>query len=152
MEWPLARLASVADDVASGLQIFADEIPQAEAEINKIIAELFTVGAAFRALDEDLGHHYGVQSGRISPDVDLLISSYDHTIHAVREKFGQTDDPRRPGYLTYKVLWDELTRRFKAEGQPLRARLKLYSGFCYSLIDVLRGFDSQLRRCPVSFG
>lgn len=144
MAWPLARLATVADDVAAGLQIFADNVPQAESEINKNIAEFFTVSSAFRALNKDLDRSlHGVHASRISADIDLMLASFDHTVDAVREKFGQTEDPRRPGYLTYEVLWDELNRRFKDEGQSLRQRLKLYSGFCYGLIDVLRGSDSS---------
>ncbi|KAJ9631737.1 hypothetical protein H2203_000137 [Taxawa tesnikishii (nom. ined.)] len=71
MERPLIKQAKAAEEVASGLHVFLEEVPQWATDISATISELFAVSSAFRTLDNaDDSTQYGRGFYRIRDDLD----------------------------------------------------------------------------------
>jgi hypothetical protein len=151
MDWRLIDSAKDAEDVAAGLQIFLDEIPQYGKDITGNIAELFAISAALRLLDESLDlNQYGKYVGSIIADLDLVIPSLGYTLDDIRNMFGRSKREGRqhpgafPGTPPYALIWDDLNTDLKTQGIALPTRLEMYRNFLQGLYDVLRGLARVL--------
>ncbi len=140
MDWSLVLEAKRAEDIASGLQVWLDEIPHCATDISANISELFAISSALRTLDN--AHdplEYGSGFYKIRKDLDLVLKSLDYTLGAVRETFGQSRFEKYGGRPPYDVLWNALRQRFRDEGPLLCSRLEWYRVYIQGLFDVLRG-------------
>jgi hypothetical protein len=140
----LFRSAAEADEVAAGLQIFLDNLPQAETDIDGCIQELIALAAAFRALE--LEHpDYASISARIAKDVELNTRSLHFTLEYVRDMFGETRHMKYSGDRPYRRAWDELEYRLTGVERDfgLLARLETYSVFMHNILGSLRGYGKQ---------
>ncbi|EON64590.1 hypothetical protein W97_03823 [Coniosporium apollinis CBS 100218] len=147
MDWSLAEQAEAVTDVAAGLEVFRNEIPDAEAEISGSITILLDIAGALRALHRELDldlARYRRLLGTIERDLDLVMRSLDLTLSAVKGMFGRSAQRRyRTAYAgipLYPELWDDLCREFEIdEGLSLRPRLERYHSFIRGIIYALRG-------------
>ncbi|KAF2501805.1 hypothetical protein BU16DRAFT_546895 [Lophium mytilinum] len=146
MDWRLLEYAKDAEDVAAGLQVFLDEIPQYGKDITGDIAELFAISAALRHLDESLDlSRYGKYVGSIVAELDLAIPSLGFTLDEIRNMFGKSKRDTRqhpgafPGTPQYAMIWEDLNVDLKEQGIALPARLEMYRVFLQGLFDILRG-------------
>jgi len=146
MDWRLLDYARDAEDVAAGLHIFLDEVPQYGKDITGNIAELFAISAALRLLDESLDpSRYGRYAGNINGDLNLAIPSLGYTLDDIRNMFGKSKRDNRqhpgafPGTPQYALIWDDLNVDLKEQGIALPARLEMYRVFLQGLFDILRG-------------
>ncbi|KAJ9645956.1 hypothetical protein H2199_002999 [Coniosporium tulheliwenetii] len=147
MDWSLAEQAEAVTDVAAGLEVFRNEVPDAEAEISGSRNILLGIAGALRALDReldlDLARHRRLP-GTIERDLDLVMRSLDLTLSAVKGMFGRSGQRRyRTAYAgipLYPELWDDLCREFEIdEGLSLHLRLEKYHSFIRGIIYALRG-------------
>ena len=137
----IARQASDADDVASGLQVFADFIPECHTEIVSNIEQFANLGAALRDLDRAVLTEYR-ENGRISAiiesDLDLVARSFQLTLDVVFRIFQRTNLTTYSGQPAYRVCWHDLCEIIHAEeGRPLASRLEFYSSFFQTVLDSL---------------
>lgn len=146
MDWKLLEYAKEAEDVASGLQVFLDEIPRHAKDITGDIAELFAISNALHVLNEGLElSRYGRYSGRILIDLEIVLPSLGHTLDGVRHMFSKSKRNSRvhpgafPGTPPYNLIWEDLRADFKAEGMALPMRLELYRTYLQGMFDVLKG-------------
>ncbi|OCK83881.1 hypothetical protein K432DRAFT_379096 [Lepidopterella palustris CBS 459.81] len=146
MDWRLLEYAKDSEDVAAGLQIFLDEIPQYAKDITGDIAELFAISSALHVLDEGLDlSRYGRYSGRIMGDLDLALPSLGHTLDDIRHMFGKSNRSTQqhpgafPGTPQYGLIWDDLCMDFKNQGMDLPSRLEMYRVYLQGLYDILKG-------------
>ncbi|KAK3065901.1 hypothetical protein LTS18_002255, partial [Coniosporium uncinatum] len=112
------RQAADADDVAAGLQIFADNIPERYNEIVSNIEEFANLGAALRNLDRAFLTELR-ENGRISAiiesDIDLILCSFQITLDVVFRVFEQTSLRTHADRPPYRMLWDDLCDAIHAE-------------------------------------
>ncbi|KAK4991139.1 hypothetical protein LTR50_002069 [Elasticomyces elasticus] len=137
MDQQLIRHAKNAEDVAAGLQVFLDRVPQYATDISAIISELFATSSATRALhtaSDDL--RYARAFHTIRSDLDLVLRSLQYTLGTVRGIFART------GLASYRVLWDGLNLFVQTEGSSLCTRLEWYKIFLHDLFDVLRSIST----------
>ena len=140
MDVSLVSEAKQAEDVASGLQIWLDAIPQCATDISANISELFAISSALRSLDNALDpKEYEGAFPLIKKQLDLILKSLQYTLGAVREMFGQSRLTSYAGSPPYRKLWDALGKRFKGEGPSLCSRLELYRVFILELFGILTG-------------
>jgi len=148
MDWKLLEYAKEAEDVASGLQVFLDEIPRYAKDITGDIAELFAISNALHVLNEGLElARYGRASGRILADLEIVLPSLGHTLDAVRHMFSKSKRNSRvhpgafPGTPPYNIIWEDAMTDFKDEGMALPMRLELYRIYLQALFDIIKGYD-----------
>ena len=137
MALSLLQAARDADDVAAGLQVFEDNVPD-DPELHLSIRDLVQLAEHLRALD--LLFHPQLNS-QLNLDVDLLLSSLQYTLSRVRVMFGETRYVR-DGQRLYRVAWDDMCfeLRDSENGQGLRERLSLYGLFIRDMINSLTGY------------
>jgi hypothetical protein len=137
MALSLLQAARDADDVAAGLQVFEDNVPD-DPELHLSIRDLVQLAGQLRALN--LLYHPQLNS-QLNADVDLLLSSLQYTLSRVRVMFGETRYVR-DGQRLYRVAWDELCYELRQseDGQGLRERLSLYELFTRDMINSLNGY------------
>jgi hypothetical protein len=140
MARPLLRAAQDADEVAAGLQLFLDHIPQRETDLEGCIEELLALGAAIRELAEE-HPDYDTISVRLTADVDLCIRSLGFTLRKVRAMFGETRHVKYSGERPYRRAWEDLHEYFAVQerGPSLLSRLETYDIFVQSILDSLKG-------------
>jgi hypothetical protein len=141
----LVQVALEADEVAAGLQIFLDHIPQPDTEIDGCIEELMALATAFRELEDEFPD-YEMSSSRIAKDVDLNCRSLHFTLRHVRDMFGETRHLKYSGERPYRRAWDELGYRLIEIERSfgLYTRLETYSIFMQNILSSLRGYDHSL--------
>lgn len=140
MDWPFFETAKDADDVASALQVFVDEVEQDAVQITGDISELFAISSWLRSFDEALRNpRLARQSSRVARDLDLVIPSIETTLDLVRELLGETRLPGSAGLPDYDAVWDQICVEFERDGPPLSARLELYHRHLEAAFDLLQG-------------
>jgi hypothetical protein len=146
MDWRLLETARDAENVASGLQIFLDEVPSWATEISACIAEFFAISSALRHLDGALElPRYIPYHGRIARDASIVFPSLEYTMEDVRDMFSKTGVPDQvpgafPELPKYRMLWEDLDVDMKNQGASLCPRLEMYRVFTLGLLDILRGY------------
>lgn len=134
MERPLIKQAKAAEEVASGLHVFLEEVPQWATDISATISELFAVSSAFRTLDNaDDSTQYGRGFYRIRDDLDTVICSLELTLQTTKVLFRKSRDGR------FRQAWEDLHISMRREGPSLCSRLELYRMVLLDLFEVLRG-------------
>lgn len=140
MDWPFFETAKDADDVASALQVFVDEVEQDAVQITGDISELFAISSWLRSFDEALRNpRLARQSSRVARDLDLVIPSIETTLDLVRELLGETRLPGSAELPDYDAVWDQICVEFERDGPPLLARLELYHRHLEAAFDLLQG-------------
>lgn len=136
---PLIRLATNAEDAASGLFVYRDGLPFYATRITAIITELYAVSAVLRELDNaqiDPGHRPGWY--RIENHVDLIVLSVQYTLEDVFGMF------RRARGRSQKMVWDDLEHRMSQdETVDFLERLSWYRAFLEDTFALLEGHESE---------
>ncbi|KAF2398296.1 hypothetical protein EJ06DRAFT_558151 [Trichodelitschia bisporula] len=142
MAQSLARSAQDATEVAAGLQIFLDHIPQHNTDIYECIQELIALGNAFSSLEIEFPEYHRLSS-RIAEDVDLVLRSFYLTQLRVRGMFGETRYVKFTGERPYRRAWEDLSEELKRKerGPGLLSRLETYSVFMQDIISSLKGYS-----------
>jgi hypothetical protein len=137
MALSLLQAARDAEDVASGLQIFEDNVPE-DPELHLSIRDLLQLAERLRGLNSLYHPQLNTQ---LNEDVDLLLSSLQYTLSRVRVMFGETRYVRN-GQRLYRVAWDDMSYELRQskDGQGLRERLSLYDVFVLDIINSLSGY------------
>ncbi|KAJ4377701.1 hypothetical protein N0V83_000530 [Neocucurbitaria cava] len=150
MDWRLLDYAKEAEDTASGLHVFLDEIPQFRKDITGDIAELFAISNALHVLNEALElSRYGRYSGRILRDLEVCLPSLGHTLDAVRDMFNKSKKGRHtapgafPGTPPYAVIWEDVLADLKGQGISLPVRLELFRTYLQGMYDALKGEEDE---------
>jgi len=148
MDWPLLDYAKEAEDTASGLHVFLDEMPQYRKDITGEIAELFAISNGLHVLHEALDlSRYGRASGRILKDLEICLPSLEHTLDHVRGMFSKSRNQRPPGAFPgtppYAIIWEDTLEEFQAEGISLPVRLGLYRIYLQGMYDALKGEEDE---------
>ena len=150
MDWRLLDYAKEAEDTASALRVFLDELPQYRKDITGDIAELYAISNSLHVLHEALElSRYGRLSGRILKDLETCLPSLGHTLDDVRDMF-KTKNRRAapgafPGTPPYAVLWEDSLAALKAQGIALPVRLELFRTYLQSMYDALREWVPRSR-------
>ena len=136
MALSLFQTALEAEDVAAGLQVFEDNVPD-DPELHLSIRDLLKLADRLRFLNL----HYHPQNSLLNEDVDLLLSSLHYTLGRVRVMFGETRYVR-DGQRLYRVAWDDMCYELRESehGQGLRGRLSIYELFVNDMINSLAGY------------
>ena len=144
MDWRLPEYAKKAEDTASGLHVFKQEIPQYAKDITADIAELFAISSALHKLHEELDiSRYGRWVGRIIKDLELVLPSLSYTLDDVRDMFKKSKREKLPGAFPgtppYHLIWEDTCADFKNEGLALPIRFEFYRTYLQDMADVLEG-------------
>lgn len=132
----LSQAVRDTEDIAAGLQVFEDNVPE-DPEIHLSIKDLLALAESLRTLDVQ----YDIRlNSRLNNDVELLLSSLQYTLCRVREMFGETRYLRN-GQRLYRVAWEDMSfdMRESEGGQSLSGRLGIYQLFTNDMIDALDG-------------
>jgi hypothetical protein len=137
MALSLLQAAHDAEEVAAGLQVFEDNVPD-DPELHLSIRDLLRLAERLRALN--FLYHPQINT-QLNDDVTLLLSSLQYTLGRVREMFGETRYIR-DGQRLYRVAWDDMCYELRQSehGQGLRDRLSLYELFINDMINSLTGY------------
>lgn len=137
MALSLFQAAHDAEDVAAGLQIFEDNVPD-DPELHLSIRDLLHLAERLRALNAL--YHPQINT-LLNEDVDLLLFSLQYTLGRVRAMFGETRYVR-DGQRLYRVAWDDMCYELRQneQGQGLRGRLSLYELFINDMVNSLIGY------------
>ena len=138
--------AKKAEEAASGLSVFLNEIPEYSKDITGDIAELFAISSALRTLHDDLDlRQYGRNSGRILRDLDICLSSLSYTLDDVNKMFSGSRRAARqhpgafPGTPPYAQLWEDACHSLREQGASLPMRLQMYRTYLQGMSDALKG-------------
>lgn len=144
LERLLSQRIRQSEEIAAGLQIFIDNVPQYEDEISTSLKKLLAISAAIRALETALDPAVCEQlDNRFDKDLVLVLQSLRLTLDTVRRMFGQTRSPRVADDPSYTILWEDLSAAFRYQGgPPLGVRLRWCHSFLQELFDLLRGYET----------
>jgi hypothetical protein len=147
MERSINKTIVEAQDVAAGLQVFADGIRR-DVRIGDSIRELLFL---IRGL-EDL--HLGVENlSRLPPplesDVRLLLQSLRLSFVRLEYMFGDTGNTKLNGEVAYNHIWHDYCKDLQKneDGLMLLPRLELYSVFLKSILQWLAGYVVRTAEC-----
>ncbi|KAK7717909.1 hypothetical protein SLS57_006287 [Botryosphaeria dothidea] len=85
MDWSLLDLSKDAEDVASGLQIFVDDVPGYDRDFLAHISALFAISAELRRLDELISRRANRRAAaKVTYELDLLCASMEMTLDTVK--------------------------------------------------------------------
>ena len=147
----LIKCAREAEDVASALHNFRDNLPRNATRITGTIGELFGVSSILREIDNAQGDsQYSPSFYRIRDDLNLIVlPSLQRTLDNVFDMFQRSRE--RP----YQMVWDDMGYRMeREEGIGLLERLEWYRTFLRAQFDVLTGYQPRdllgLRRQLIS--
>lgn len=133
-ERSLLRLADDAEDVASGLVVFRDELPRSSVRITAIISQLFAMSALLRGVSDPTKPIID----RVEDDLALLCPTLRRSFDVAFDMLARTRD--RP----LQFLWEDLCDRMERdEGIGLLERLQWYHDFLQAQQDVLSGIRSR---------
>lgn len=137
MDWSLLDLSKDAEDVASGLQIFVDDVPGYDRDFLAHISALFAISAELRRLDELISRRANRRAAaKVTYELDLLCASMEMTLDTVKaDLFGARAqaNPRR--------AYEHLCSHFGREGRSFSGRLVAYQDLAVGLCDVVQGCD-----------
>lgn len=137
MDRSLLDLAKEAEDVASGLQIYVDNIPGYDREFVAHISALFAVSAELRHLEELMGiRTYRRAAAQVTHELDLLCGSMELTLDTVK-----TDLFGLKGQAHPRRAYEHLSSEFDREGRSFGGRLVAYQDLVVGLCDILQGYD-----------
>ena len=138
-ERALIRFAKDAEDVASGLHTFRDNLPRIATRITGTIGELFTISSVLREIDNAQGDPMFAPSfHRVRDDLALVFPSLQSTLDAAFGMFARSR--KRP----HQMVWDDLTHKMdQEEGIGLLERLEWYHDFLRAQLDVLLGYQPR---------
>lgn len=137
MALSLSQAARDAEDVASGLQHFEDNVPE-EPELHLSVRDLVRLAKCLKTLDSLYSPRLNSQ---LNEDVGLLLFSLQYTLGRVHKMFGETRYVRN-GQRPYRVAWEDMCYELREiEGsEGLRERLSLYEVFANDMIDSLEWY------------
>lgn len=144
MDWRLLDYAKDAEDTATELGTFINEIPQYRKDITADIAELYAISSALQTLHEALDlSRYGRASGRILKDLEICLPSLGYTLDDIRDIFNRSKRKSRlpgafPGTPQYAEMWDDALADFKTQGISLPLRLEYFRMYLQGMYDELR--------------
>lgn len=137
MALSLSQAVHDTEDVAAGLQIFEDNVPE-DPEIHLDIKGLTALSQSLR----NLGTLYDSRfNSRLNQDVDILLRSLQHTLRRVRAMFSETRWIRN-GQRLYRLAWQDMCYEMtnSEHGQNLNARLGIYQLFVNDMTEALERF------------
>ncbi|KAF2097256.1 hypothetical protein NA57DRAFT_77510 [Rhizodiscina lignyota] len=147
MALSLRRQAEAAEDDASALQRFVDEVPQRHADIASNMQWLIEVAGALRDVDRCLSEEFSHSNEVpriIWVDVNLVLNSISQTHKCLdRVLFQQTLRTTWSGRPPYRLLWEDLENKFRREGCSMYARLEMYNTFLKTILDGVRRHRSD---------
>ena len=130
----LIGFAKDAEDVASALTSFRDNLPYSAAGITRIITQLFAVSTVLRDIQDN--PRYPPSRSRIQDDLDVILPSLQRTLDDAFDMFAQSRQ------RSYQAVWEELARRMdREEGVSLLERLEWYRDFLRAQVDILIGYQ-----------
>lgn len=145
MDWRLPDYAKDAQDTATALSAFLDEVPAHRKEIKGDIAELFAISSALDLLHEDLDlSRHGRYGHRILRDLEICLPSLGFTLDDLRNIFTKSKRKARqhpgafPGTPPYSQIWEDVCDDMRAQGISLSERLEMYRTYLQGLHDILR--------------
>ena len=142
----LVDFAKDAEDVASVLYTFRDNLPRATTKITSTITELFALSTMLRQLDDARGHpRHSPSFYRVQDDLDRAVPSLQRTLGDVLDMFARSRE------MPYQMVWDDLGHRMEREERvPLIERLRWYHDYLRAQLDILNGYEPadlrELRR------
>lgn len=136
----LTRLACDAEDCASGLLPFRDNMASHSTRVTGILSKLFAISSALQELDQAHGdYNYQPSWFRIERDLALVAPALELTFKVIFEGFA------RARTLPYAQVWTDLEYRMEQEeGVALPERLDMFRVFVLALMGVLRGSASPM--------
>ncbi|MCJ1371467.1 hypothetical protein MMC20_002684 [Loxospora ochrophaea] len=134
----LRTAAETARDIASAFHRFLDRLPEHEARITALIADLFSISSNLIEL-KTAADEYPEQSYRYANRIRILRRSIEYTFIAIRRLFGGLG---RQIYRTererYSYVWREIESYFRyEETRPLFQRLQDYDLVLQGLTQVI---------------
>lgn len=135
----LRASATEAENVAASFRLFRAPLPENEAEITDLIADLYNISSSLRRLDSlskdrSRGRNWRV----VQRDVVLLQSSLKYTIEDILGFFHRLNGGAAPPEK-YRETWRTIELYFWEESKTsLRMRLARYRGFLGELSDVMQ--------------
>lgn len=140
MALSLSQAARDAEDIAAGLQVFEDHVPE-DPEIHLNIKGFMQLAKGLLTLE---GLYDNRLNSRLNQDVAILLRSLQYTFRRVRAMFGETRYIRN-GERLYRVAWEDMSYDMKEseDGQSLNARLGIYLLFVNDMVEALDGFVGQ---------
>lgn len=131
----LIRFAEESEDAADGLYKFRESLPRNATRITAIVAELFAISSALRAIHNEEGtRQYGPSFYRIQEDLALVFRSLGLTLAELFNMFARARE--RPD----QMVWEDCNYRFEQEEQfGLLERLEWYREFLDAQRDILDG-------------
>jgi len=148
MSRPLYRSSVECDEVAAGLQLFLDHIPQRETDIYGCIQELLQISAELKELElefvelqAEIPDFHQVFAGPIK-DVHLNLRSLQYDLRNVRRMFGETRQEKYSGERPYRRAWEDLDvyLTMKEGGYSLLPRLETSNIFLHNILSSLREY------------
>lgn len=130
----LLQASRDAADVSAGLEVFDQNIPSRDTDLQGCINELLDLSDVLREIAQD-HPNYDMINPRLTTDVEFCVRSIELTLRKVRTMFGQTNE------LSYGRAWTNLEAHLyqQERGPPLYSRLRTYNLFMSIILDNLRG-------------
>lgn len=144
MDWQLLDYAREAEETATKLGSFVNEIPQFRRDITGDIAELYAISSALQALHEELqlptARPY---AARLMSELDVCLRTLGYTLDDVRDIFNKTRKKSRlpgafPGTPPYATMWEDALDDFKTQGLSLPQRLECFRLYLQEMVDSLQ--------------
>lgn len=134
----LRASATEAEDVAANFRLFRAPLPEHEAEITDLIADLYTISSSLRRLDALAKDRARIRNWHIvQRDVALLQSTLKYTVEDLLgffHRLGGAAPPER-----YRDAWRTMEFFFWEESKSsLRMRLARFRAFLGELNDVMQ--------------
>ena len=142
----LVALAKEAEDVASALHTFRDNLPSAATKITSAISKLFALSTVLRELDDASADPQQSPSFyRVQEDVNRAVQSMQRTLDDVLDMFARSRS------MPVQMVWDDLRHKMEQdEDAGLVERLRWYHDILRAQLDILNGYQPhelrELRR------
>lgn len=135
----LRASATEAEDVAASFRLFRAPLPEHEAEITDLIADLYTISSSLRRLDALAKDPARARNWRVvQRDVILLQSSLKYTVEDILGFFHRLNGGVAPPEK-YREAWRTIELFFWEESKTsLRMRLARYRAFLGELGEVMQ--------------
>jgi hypothetical protein len=128
-----------ADDVASGLQIFLDNVRLRDSGIRESMQELVSLSRGLGQLRADALQFKRLPTP-LEQDIRLLLQGLEAITERVHQMFGETRTKKLNGRVPYTHIWSDFcsTLQRSGDGSLLLPRLELMSIFLTTIIDGIR--------------
>ncbi|KAE8370580.1 hypothetical protein BDV27DRAFT_140199 [Aspergillus caelatus] len=134
----LLTSADNVEDVAAGLRIFREPLPEHATEITSIIADLYSISHSLRVSSTIL--EKGIHQQHIASaesDLELVCTSLKQTLDDIFDFFGDIDLRQGSDRDKYKRTWTVMCKYFYDESQTsLANRMAMYKAFLGELADI----------------